>query len=208
MQMRSRYGEPGTKLKNAMWHSLGSEEGQTRDNRRFIVSLNLACVDREIGVKIQSSLNKPVKDSFPTVPACDPTLTKPGPSFQSEPGLTMYMKNKAPYSAVTTLTHHHQLKLSEGLDQKPAHTVAAVWGPLYTKRLLLLCGKQEEADLPPIYPAWAQKSKHEKTHMIFQSQVASRAYELGIQAPLVTTAVLKRFQDYSFHGTDPFDPPL
>eukprot|EP00536_Pseudo-nitzschia_multiseries_P011155 jgi/Psemu1/28014/gm1.28014_g len=47
--------------------------------------------------------------------------------------------------------------------------------------------------------------KHEKTHMIFQSQVAARASELGIQAPLITTAALKRFLDGNFHRTDPFD---
>eukprot|EP00536_Pseudo-nitzschia_multiseries_P007162 jgi/Psemu1/17252/gm1.17252_g len=76
---------------------------------------------------------------------------------------------------------------------------------LTVARLLLLRRKLEEADLPPIYRAWAQKSKHENTHMVFQSQVATRASELGIQAPLVTTAVLKRFQDSNFHGTNPFD---
>eukprot|EP00536_Pseudo-nitzschia_multiseries_P014180 jgi/Psemu1/37770/gm1.37770_g len=41
--------------------------------------------------------------------------------------------------------------------------------------------------------------------MIFQSQVATCAAEFLIQAPLVTTAALKKFQDGNFHGTDPFD---
>eukprot|EP00536_Pseudo-nitzschia_multiseries_P012565 jgi/Psemu1/32459/gm1.32459_g len=94
-------------------------------------------------------------------------------------------------AAVTALTDH-QLKLSESMDHKKSQSVRTTWGPLYTQRLLLLC-------------AWAQKSKHERTHMIFQSQVAARASELGIQAPLITTAALKRFQDGNFHGTDPFD---
>eukprot|EP00536_Pseudo-nitzschia_multiseries_P014096 jgi/Psemu1/37529/gm1.37529_g len=40
--------------------------------------------------------------------------------------------------AVTALTDH-QLKLSEGLDQRRSQSVAATWGPLYTKSLLLLC---------------------------------------------------------------------
>eukprot|EP00536_Pseudo-nitzschia_multiseries_P004732 jgi/Psemu1/10672/gm1.10672_g len=49
--------------------------------------------------------------------------------------------------------------------------------------------------------------------MIFQSQVASRPDELGIQPPLVTTVTLKRLQDCNFHRTDTFDvadgiPPL
>eukprot|EP00536_Pseudo-nitzschia_multiseries_P011733 jgi/Psemu1/29779/gm1.29779_g len=37
------------------------------------------------------------------------------------------------------------------------------------------------------------------------SQVALRADELGIQPPLVSTAVLKRFQDCNFHRTNPYD---
>eukprot|EP00536_Pseudo-nitzschia_multiseries_P018179 jgi/Psemu1/54452/gm1.54452_g len=41
--------------------------------------------------------------------------------------------------------------------------------------------------------------------MVLQSQVPTDAYNLGIQAPLITTAVLKRFQDCNFYGTDPFD---
>eukprot|EP00536_Pseudo-nitzschia_multiseries_P019395 jgi/Psemu1/60542/gm1.60542_g len=150
------------------------------------------------------------------------------------PGLTLYMRNQVLYrdlpglkqpshpgqqpapglpagvdptlaATITALTNQ-QLKLSEGLDQRrPPATVKNTWGPLYTQRLLLLCGKLEEANLPPIYQAWAQKGKHEKTHMIFQSQVATCAAEFLIQAPLVTTAALKKFQDGNFHGTDPFD---
>eukprot|EP00536_Pseudo-nitzschia_multiseries_P017338 jgi/Psemu1/50478/gm1.50478_g len=109
-------------------------------------------------------------------------------------------------AATLTALANQQLKLSEGLDQRrPPATVKNTWGPLYTQRFLLLCGKLEEADLPPIYQAWAQKGKHEKTHMIFQSQVATCAAEFLIQAPLVTTAALKKFQDGNFHGTDPFD---
>eukprot|EP00536_Pseudo-nitzschia_multiseries_P014695 jgi/Psemu1/39784/gm1.39784_g len=148
-----------------------------------------------------------------TEPGGNPKLLQPGPSFRSETGLTNYMKHKRPWdppgdpkltAAVTALTDH-QLKLSESMDHKKSQSVKTTWGPLYTQRLLLLCGRQEEANLPPIYQAWAQKSKHERTHMIFQSQVAARASELGIQAPLITTAALKRFQDGNFHGTDPFD---
>eukprot|EP00536_Pseudo-nitzschia_multiseries_P016623 jgi/Psemu1/46940/gm1.46940_g len=151
-----------------------------------------------------------------------------------KPGLTLYMRNQVLYrdlpglkkpshpgqplapgqpagvdptlAATLTALANQQLKLSEGLDQRrPPATVKNTWGPLYTQRLLLLCGKLEEADLPPIYQAWAQKGKHEKTHMIFQSQVATCAAEFLIQAPLVTTAALKKFQDGNFHGTDPFD---
>eukprot|EP00536_Pseudo-nitzschia_multiseries_P019462 jgi/Psemu1/60820/gm1.60820_g len=158
-----------------------------------------------------------------TEPGGSPKLLQPSPFFRSETGLTNYMKLKVMYrdlpelerpwdppgdpaltAAVTALTDH-QLKLSENMDHKRSQSVRTTWGPLYTQRLLLLCGKQEEANLPPIYQAWAQKSKHERTHMIFQSQVAARASELGIQAPLITTAALKRFQDGNFHGTDPFD---
>eukprot|EP00536_Pseudo-nitzschia_multiseries_P018499 jgi/Psemu1/55900/gm1.55900_g len=158
----------------------------------------------------------------------------PGTPFRGEPGLTLYMRNQVLYrdlpglkqpshpgqppapgqpagvdptlAATLTALANQQLKLSEGLDQRrPPATVKNTWGPLYTQRLLLLCGKLEEADLPPIYQAWAQKGKHEKTHMIFQSQVATCAAEFLIQAPLVTTAALKKFQDGNFHGTDPFD---
>eukprot|EP00536_Pseudo-nitzschia_multiseries_P014241 jgi/Psemu1/38043/gm1.38043_g len=158
-----------------------------------------------------------------TEPGGSPKLQQPGPFFRSETGLTNYMKLKVMYrdlpelerpwdppgdpaltAAVTALTDH-QLKLSENMDHKRSQSVRTTWGPLYTQRLLLLCGKQDEANLPPIYQAWAQKSKHERTHMIFQSQVAARASKLGIQAPLFTTAALKRFQDGNFHGTDPFD---
>eukprot|EP00536_Pseudo-nitzschia_multiseries_P015720 jgi/Psemu1/43577/gm1.43577_g len=113
-------------------------------------------------------------------------LLEPGPSFRAEANLRAYMKK-------------NQLRLSEPLDHRrqessKLHSVREVWGILYTERLLLLCGKAAEADLPPVYTAWAKKSKHEKTHMILQSQ-----------APLVTTAVLKRFQYCNFYGTDPFD---
>eukprot|EP00536_Pseudo-nitzschia_multiseries_P017062 jgi/Psemu1/49151/gm1.49151_g len=155
-------------------------------------------------------------------------LLEPGPSFRAEANLRAYMKRNvllrdlpglivgsaapadptltAAFSALTD----QQLRLSESLDQRrqessKLHSVMEVWGNLYTERLLLLCGKTTEADLPPIYTAWAKKSKHEKTHMILQSQVATDAYNLGIQAPLITTAVLKRFQDCNFYGTDPFD---
>eukprot|EP00536_Pseudo-nitzschia_multiseries_P012952 jgi/Psemu1/210162/e_gw1.524.25.1 len=156
-------------------------------------------------------------------------LLEPGPSsFRAEANLRAYMKSNvllrdlpglrvdpaapadptltAAFSALTD----QQLRLSESLDQRrqessKLHSVRAVWGDLYTERLLLLCGKTTEADLPPIYTAWAKKSKHEKTHMILQSQVATDAYNLGIQAPLITTAVLKRFQDCNFYGTGPFD---
>eukprot|EP00536_Pseudo-nitzschia_multiseries_P012742 jgi/Psemu1/33042/gm1.33042_g len=119
-------------------------------------------------------------------------ILEPGPSFQAEASLRAYMK-----------------KNSESLDQRrqessKLHSVREVWGALYTERPLLLCGKTTEADLPPIYTAWAKKSKHEKTHMILQSQVATDSYNLGIQVPLITTAVLKQFQDCNFYGTDPF----
>eukprot|EP00536_Pseudo-nitzschia_multiseries_P010915 jgi/Psemu1/27376/gm1.27376_g len=155
-------------------------------------------------------------------------LLEPGPSFRAEAHLRAYMKSNvllrdlpgliagtaapadptltAAFSALTD----QQLRLSESLDQRrqessKLQSVREVWGNLYTERLLLLCGKTTEADLPPIYTAWAKKSKHEKTHMVLQSQVATEAYNLGIQAPLITTAVLKRFQDCNFYGTDPFD---
>eukprot|EP00536_Pseudo-nitzschia_multiseries_P019463 jgi/Psemu1/60821/gm1.60821_g len=137
----------------------------------------------------------------------------PGTPFRGEPGLTLYMQNQVLYrdlpglkqpsqpgqqpapgqpsgvdptlAATLTALANQQLKLSEGLDQRrPPATVKNTWGPLYTQRLLLLCGKLEEADLPSIYQAWAQKGKHEKTHMIFQSQVATCAAEFLIQAPL------------------------
>eukprot|EP00536_Pseudo-nitzschia_multiseries_P010377 jgi/Psemu1/25748/gm1.25748_g len=160
--------------------------------------------------------------TVPSIIAGNLTLIKPGPSFWSEPGLTMYMKSKVLYrdlpglnrlptsgdlaltAAMVALTDH-QLRLSEGLDKRCSQPVRGTWCPLYTKHLLLLCGKSEEAALPPIYQAWAQKTKHGKTHTIFQSQVASCAAELFIQAPLFTTAVLKRFQDGNFYGTDHFD---
>eukprot|EP00536_Pseudo-nitzschia_multiseries_P019162 jgi/Psemu1/59280/gm1.59280_g len=152
-------------------------------------------------------------------------LLEPGPAFRAEANLRAYMKKNvlirdlpgltgsapadptltAAFSALTD----QQLRLSESLDHRrqkssKLHSVREVWGTLYTERLLLLCGKSTEADLPPVYTAWAKKSKHEKTHMILQSQVATNAYNLGLQAPLVTTAVLKRFQDCNFYGTDPF----
>eukprot|EP00536_Pseudo-nitzschia_multiseries_P019521 jgi/Psemu1/61143/gm1.61143_g len=158
---------------------------------------------------------KPVLDTLQAV-GTQPTtllgairLLEPGPSFQAEASLWAYMKKNvllrdlpglagsAPIDSTLTaafsaLTDQH-LRLSESLDQRrqessKLHSVREVWGALYTERLLLLCGKTTEADLPPIYTAWAKKSKHEKTHMILQSQVATDAYNLGIQAPLITTA--------------------
>eukprot|EP00536_Pseudo-nitzschia_multiseries_P003135 jgi/Psemu1/7029/gm1.7029_g len=138
--------------------------------------------------------------TVPSIIAGDLTLIKPSPSFWSELGFPMYMKSKVLYrdlpglnrlptigdpaltTAMAALTDH-QLRLTP---------VAALW-------------KARRSRPPPIYQAWTQKSKHKKTHMIFQSQVASCASELFIQAPLVTIAELKRFQYGNFYGTDPFD---
>eukprot|EP00536_Pseudo-nitzschia_multiseries_P018878 jgi/Psemu1/57767/gm1.57767_g len=93
-----------------------------------------------------------------TEPGVNPKLLQPGPSFRSETGLTNYMKHKVMYrdlpelerpwdtpgdpaltAAVTALTDH-QLKLSENMDHKRSQSVRTTWGPLYTQRLLLLCG--------------------------------------------------------------------
>eukprot|EP00536_Pseudo-nitzschia_multiseries_P002427 jgi/Psemu1/5506/gm1.5506_g len=164
---------------------------------------------------------KPLLDTLRSAGTCTTT------GANRAAGLTMYMKRRvllrdlpnlgltaplgnAPLMATATTLTDSQLRLSKDLDCKRTeavkqHTVTEVWGPSYTKQLLLLCGKKNEDKLPPIYPAWAKKSKHENTHMIFQSQVSSRAKELGVQPPLVTTTVLKRFQVYNFHGTDLFD---
>eukprot|EP00536_Pseudo-nitzschia_multiseries_P015908 jgi/Psemu1/44246/gm1.44246_g len=142
-------------------------------------------------------------------------LLEPGPSFRAEANIRAYMKKNvllrdlpglagsaapadpATLTAAFSALTDQQLRLSESLEQRrqessKLHSVREVWGNLYTERLLLLC-------------AWAKKSKHKKTHMVFQSQIATDAYNLGIQAPLITTAVLKRFQDCNFYGTDPFD---
>eukprot|EP00536_Pseudo-nitzschia_multiseries_P014585 jgi/Psemu1/39287/gm1.39287_g len=137
----------------------------------------------------------------------DPTIADggvhfatPGTPFRGNPGLTftppIQGSSRHPTSqpgvdptlaATLTALANQQLKLSEGLDQRrPPATVTNTWGPLYTQ-------------------PWAQKGKHEKTHMIFQSQVATCAAKFLIQAPLVTMAALKKFQDGNFHGTDPFD---
>eukprot|EP00536_Pseudo-nitzschia_multiseries_P015006 jgi/Psemu1/40914/gm1.40914_g len=140
-----------------------------------------------------------------TEPGGNPKLHQPGPSFRSETGLTNYVKHKVMYRDLPELERPWDTPGDPALTAAKSQSVRTTWGPLYTQPSLLLCGKQEEANLPPIYQAWAQKSKHERTHMIFQSQVAARASELGIQAPLITTAALKRFQDGNFHGTDPFD---
>eukprot|EP00536_Pseudo-nitzschia_multiseries_P018249 jgi/Psemu1/54759/gm1.54759_g len=80
-------------------------------------------------------------------------------------------------------------------------------GPSFRSGPVLTVAVTAPTDRPR--PAEAQH-KHEKTHnmMIFQSQVATRAYELGIQPPLVTIAVVlkTRFQDCkNFHGTYSFD---
>eukprot|EP00536_Pseudo-nitzschia_multiseries_P017358 jgi/Psemu1/50546/gm1.50546_g len=122
--------------------------------------------------------------TVPSIVAGNITLIQPSPPFRSEPGLTLYMKNQVLYRdlpglklpttpgdpaltvAMTALTDH-QLRLSEGLDQRRPSTVKNTWGPC----------------TPSDYYC-SVKSKHEKTHMIFQSQ---------------------RFQDSNFYGTDPFD---
>eukprot|EP00536_Pseudo-nitzschia_multiseries_P014338 jgi/Psemu1/38317/gm1.38317_g len=118
-----------------------------------------------------------------TEPGGNPKLLQPGPSFRNKvmyrdlPDLERPWDTPGDPALTTAVTAltDHQLKLSESMDHKKSQS------------------------------AWAQKSKHERTHMIFQSQVAARASELRIQAPLITTAALKRFQDGNFHGTDPFD---
>eukprot|EP00536_Pseudo-nitzschia_multiseries_P019374 jgi/Psemu1/60392/gm1.60392_g len=131
-------------------------------------------------------------------------LLEPGPAFRAEANLRAYMKKNVllrelshesriipqplPSTAAFSALTDQQIRLSESLDQRRQES-----------------SKAALSDLPPIYTAWAKKSKHEKTHMILQSQVATDAYNLGIQAPLITTAVLKRFQDCNFYGTDPFD---
>eukprot|EP00536_Pseudo-nitzschia_multiseries_P017750 jgi/Psemu1/52378/gm1.52378_g len=137
-------------------------------------------------------------------------LLEPSQSFQDLPGLAGSVPADSTLTAALSALTDQHLRLSESLDQRrqessKLHSVREVWGALYTERLLLLCGKTTEADLPPIYTAWAKNSKHEKTHMILQSQIATDVYNLGIQAPLITTAVLKQFQDCNFYRTDPFD---
>eukprot|EP00536_Pseudo-nitzschia_multiseries_P019064 jgi/Psemu1/58745/gm1.58745_g len=150
-----------------------------------------------------------VASTFPTAPAYDLTLTKPGPSFRSEPGLAMYMKNKVLYrdipgldsppippgdpvltAAVTALTDH-QLKLSEGLDQK--HTEAGVHpscslGPLVHQALVAALweagGIRPSSHLPSLGP---EEQAPEDPH------------------DLPEPTVLKRLQDCNFDGTDPFD---
>eukprot|EP00536_Pseudo-nitzschia_multiseries_P004909 jgi/Psemu1/11243/gm1.11243_g len=129
-------------------------------------------------------------------------------SFRAEAGLYDIMKKNvllrdlpnlglaaplgdAPLTAAVTALTNHQLRLSENLDRRRNKS-----SQMHTT---------DEANLSPIYTAWARKSKHKKTHVIFQSQVATSAYNLGIQAPLVTTAILKRFQDCNFYGTYHFD---
>eukprot|EP00536_Pseudo-nitzschia_multiseries_P010974 jgi/Psemu1/27531/gm1.27531_g len=107
---------------------------------------------------------------------------EPGPAFRPEPSLTMYMKHKGLSTTV----------------EDPSLTVTLT--ALTDHQLNLnedLDQKRIEAD--------KIKRKHEKMHMIFQSQVAARANQLGIQPPLVTAAVLKRFQDCNYHGTDPIN---
>eukprot|EP00536_Pseudo-nitzschia_multiseries_P008012 jgi/Psemu1/19339/gm1.19339_g len=114
------------------------------------------------------------------------------PYLNHQPSLTNYMKNKVlcrdlpsfnrptvtPGDPVLTVTvtalTDHQLRLSEGLNQRRTLTIR--WGHMRS-------------------PSWVQKSKHKKTHMVFQRQVATWASELGIQAPLFTTATLKCKQE-------------
>eukprot|EP00536_Pseudo-nitzschia_multiseries_P007095 jgi/Psemu1/16945/gm1.16945_g len=97
-----------------------------------------------------------------TEPGGNPKLLQRGPPFRSETGLTNYMKHKVMYrdlpeldrpwdtpgdpklTAAVTALRDHQLKLSKNMDHKKAQSVRTTWGPLYTQRLLLLCGLGSE----------------------------------------------------------------
>eukprot|EP00536_Pseudo-nitzschia_multiseries_P002439 jgi/Psemu1/5551/gm1.5551_g len=128
-----------------------------------------------------------------TVPTGNPMLLQPGPPFQIEPCLTNYMKHKVMYRDLPSLNR------PRAPPEDPALTAAVT--ALTNHQLRLISGDHLGAIVHPALAAalWETRGSQPSPHL------PSLGPELGIQAPLITTAALKRFQDGNFHETDPFD---
>lgn len=142
------------------------------------------------------------------------SLSEPGPSFRAEKGVTKYMRKKvlmrdlpiyssatsrpdaataALTSAVASLTDH-QVRADETNRQKKDEddrdkTIPEAFGALSTRKLLTLCRKTVDAELPILYLRLANKKKREDLLTIVQQNIEEAAKPLG--APVVTVEELE-----------------
>jgi hypothetical protein len=158
------------------------------------------------------------------------TLIEPGPNFRAEKGLTKYMKAKVLYrdlpiyrdavgrsdpataaltSAVATLTAS-QVKADEANqrrreeDDRPK-TIPDAFGDLTTQKLLRLCRKEMDTELPILYTRLANKKKREDLLTIIQQTVEEMAEPLGAPIVTITPAALAYIKSFRFHGNDDTD---
>ena len=84
----------------------------------------------------------------------------------------------------------------------PVATLREVFEESNTRHLLALCQVEDTEDLPEVYKAWAGKKKNDGVHHILQAHLDLCATALDCEAPFVTTAALKPFQNLRFSGVD------
>jgi len=160
------------------------------------------------------------------------SLMEPGPTFRSEKQLTKYMMRKVLYrdlpelrgggvarpdaataaltSAVATLTDH-QVRADEANqrrreeEDKPK-TITESFGSLTAQRLLVMCQKELEEELPILYTRLANKKKREDFVTIVQQTVEEAAELLGGgHVPVITPGIMGLIKSFRFHGNDDTD---
>ena len=158
------------------------------------------------------------------------TLVEPGPTFRAEKGLTKYMRTKVLYrdlpvysdpigrsdpataaltSAVTTLTAS-QVRADEANqrrrdeDDRPK-SIPEAFGDLSTQKLMRLCRKEMDSELPVIYGRLANKKKREDLLTIVQQTIEEMAEPMGAPVVTVTPAVLAYIKSFRFSGNDDTD---
>ena len=150
-------------------------------------------------------------------------LSAPGPLYQPEVDLELYIERIVLHRDLTGLivelnhTSNHivatlvlavealkefHLQGSRETVRTPVITVRDAFGESNTRRLLALCQVGDTRDLSPIYQTWARKKKNDYVQHILQDHLDSCATVSDTEAPFVTIAALKAFQNLRFSGTD------
>ena len=158
------------------------------------------------------------------------SLLEPGPPFRAEKGLTKYMRKKvllrdlkayagptnrpdaataALTSAVATLTDH-QVKADAANQRKRDEddrdkTIPEAFGALSTRKLLVMCRKTVDAELPLLYLRLANKKKREDLLTIMQQTIEEIAEPLGAPVVTITPATMAFIKVFRFHGNDDTD---
>ena len=102
--------------------------------------------------------------------------------------------------AVEGLKESH-LKGTREAVRLPLTTVSKAFRDSNTRCLLALCEACDTGDFPPMYQAWAGQQKNDRVQHILQDHLDNCATSFDNEAPFVTTATLKSFQNLRFSGT-------